>query len=154
MVRAGAHTLNAIPTDPPPRSMGLRAVFTSTMRQDSTPPDGSVVLSTAAPVPPVAAVAGPASSDGVTVLPRVAPLPHLSWRLILGCVIALHVILLLSAPLQLNDVFNYLGYARLGAVHHVNPYAHGIGTALHDPAYRFSSWHHLRSPYGPLFTAF
>jgi hypothetical protein len=77
----------------------------------------------------------------------------LSMRMIAICIVALHLILLLGSPLQLTDLFNYLGYARLGAVHHLNPYLHGIGTGLHDPVYRFSSWHHLRSPYGPLFTA-
>jgi alpha-1,6-mannosyltransferase len=50
-------------------------------------------------------------------------------------------------------LFNYLGYARLGGVHHLNPYTHVIGNELHDPVYRFTSWHNLRSPYGPLFTA-
>jgi uncharacterized membrane protein len=65
----------------------------------------------------------------------------------------LHAILLLSPPLQLTDVFNYLGYARLGGLHHLNPYTHVINNEIHDPVYRFSSWHNLRSPYGPLFTA-
>ena len=83
----------------------------------------------------------------------VAAVRSLSLRTIAYTVVALHLILLLSAPLQLNDVFNYLGYARLGAVHGLNPYAHGIATILHDPVYRFSSWHHLRSPYGWLFSA-
>jgi len=78
----------------------------------------------------------------------------MSMRALVLFVLLIHAILLLGPPLQLNDVFNYLGYARLGAIHHVNPYGHGIGTALHDPIFRFTSWHHLRSPYGPLFTAF
>jgi hypothetical protein len=82
-----------------------------------------------------------------------AAVRSLSMRTIAGVVIALHVLLFLSAPLQLNDVFNYIGYARLGALHGVNPYSHGIATILHDPAFRFSSWHHLRSPYGWLFSA-
>ncbi len=56
--------------------------------------------------------------------------------------------------MQLTDLFNYLGYARLGAVHHLNPYTHGIGAEVHDPVFRFSTWHNLHSPYGPLFTAF
>ncbi len=38
--------------------------------------------------------------------------------------VALHLILLLSPPMQLTDLFNYLGYARLGALHHLNPYTH------------------------------
>ena len=81
-----------------------------------------------------------------------AAVRSLSMRTIAGVVIALHVLLFLSAPLQLNDVFNYLGYARLGALHGLNPYSHGIATILHDPTFRFSSWHHLRSPYGRLFS--
>jgi alpha-1,6-mannosyltransferase len=68
-------------------------------------------------------------------------------------IIALHVIVVFSPPLQLNDVWNYLGYARLGAVHHLSPYTHVIRDELHDPVFRFSSWHNLSSPYGPLFTA-
>ena len=82
-----------------------------------------------------------------------ASVRSLSMRTIVICVVALHVILLMSPPFQLTDLFNYLGYARLGAVHHLNPYTHGINWELHDPVYRFSTWHNLRSPYGPLFTA-
>jgi alpha-1,6-mannosyltransferase len=77
----------------------------------------------------------------------------LSLRLIVITVIALHMILLLSPPQQLTDLFNYLGYARLGGLHHLNPYTNVIAQEAHDPVYRFSTWHHLRSPYGPLFTA-
>ena len=77
----------------------------------------------------------------------------LSMRTIVICIGVLHAILLLSPPLQLTDLFNYIGYARLGAVHHLGPYTHVIKQELHDPVYRFSSWHNLRSPYGPLFTA-
>ncbi len=73
--------------------------------------------------------------------------------MIVGACVALHVILLLSPPLQLTDLFNYLGYARLGGLHHLNPYTHVIKAELHDPVYRFTTWHNLRSPYGPLFTA-
>jgi hypothetical protein len=77
----------------------------------------------------------------------------LSMRVIVVCVLALHAILLMGPPLTLTDVFNYLGYARLGGLHHLNPYTHVIQAELHDPIYRFSTWHNLRSPYGPLFTA-
>jgi hypothetical protein len=78
----------------------------------------------------------------------------LSMRVIVTCVIALHLILLMGPPLTLTDVFNYLGYSRLGGLHHLNPYTHVIQAELHDPVYRFTTWHNLRSPYGPLFTAF
>jgi hypothetical protein len=77
----------------------------------------------------------------------------LSMRTIVVCVLALHVILLMSPPLQLTDMFNYLGYARLGSLHGLNPYTHVISAEVHDPVYRMSTWHNLRSPYGPLFTA-
>ncbi len=76
-----------------------------------------------------------------------------SPRLLIGVVVVLHVILLMSPPLQLNDVFNYLGYARLGALHGLNPYTHVIKQESFDPVYGFTTWHSLRSPYGSLFTA-
>jgi uncharacterized membrane protein len=77
----------------------------------------------------------------------------LSMRAIAICVVALHAIILMTPPLPLTDLFNYLGYARLGGLHHLNPYTHVIGQAAHDPVFRFSTWHHLHSPYGPAFTA-
>jgi alpha-1,6-mannosyltransferase len=77
----------------------------------------------------------------------------LSMRAIVITIVGLHVILLMSPPQQLTDLFNYLGYARLGGLHHLNPYNHVIADEIHDPVYRFSTWHHLHSPYGPLFTA-
>jgi hypothetical protein len=77
----------------------------------------------------------------------------LSLRVIVAAVLAMHVILLMSPPLQLTDIFNYLGYARLGGLHHLNPYTHVISQEIHDPVYRLATWHGLHSPYGPLFTA-
>jgi Glycosyltransferase family 87 len=82
-----------------------------------------------------------------------ASVRRLSIRTIAICVIALHVILLMSPPLQLTDLFNYLGYAHLGGLHHLNPYTNVIGQEVHDPVFRLSTWHNLHSPYGPLFTA-
>jgi hypothetical protein len=78
---------------------------------------------------------------------------QLSLRTIVLAVVGLHLIVVLSPPLQLTDVFNYVGYARLGALHHLSPYTHVIDNEVHDPVFRFSSWHNLHSPYGPLFTA-
>jgi hypothetical protein len=78
---------------------------------------------------------------------------NLTMRTIAIAVVVLHVILLLSPPMQLTDLFNYLGYARLGALHHLNPYTHTIRQEVFDPVFGFSSWHNLRSPYGPLFIA-
>lgn len=71
---------------------------------------------------------------------------------IASTVVGTHVLFLLSPPLRLTDVFNYLVYGRMGALHGLNPYADVPAAAMHDPAYAFSNWHHLPSPYGPLFT--
>src|SRR6185437_4085971 len=77
----------------------------------------------------------------------------LSMRMIAACIVAAHVILLLGPPFQLTDMGNYLGYARLGGLHGLNPYTHVIGQEMHDPIYHFATWLNLHSPYGELFTA-
>lgn len=77
----------------------------------------------------------------------------LSLRLIVGVIVTLHLILLLGPAFYLNDVFNYLGYARLGGLHHFNPYVHTFEQERFDPVFPFSSWRNLSSPYGPMFTA-
>jgi hypothetical protein len=77
----------------------------------------------------------------------------LSLRTIAVTVIALNLIMLLGPPLQLTDVFNYIGYARLGALHQLSPYSHVMNAESWDPVFRFTTWHNLASPYGPLFTA-
>jgi glycosyl transferase family 87 len=77
----------------------------------------------------------------------------LSMRTIWIAAAALMAIMLLGPPLLLTDIFNYLGYARLGVVHHLNPYTHVIGAASHDPVYLLSTWRNYHSPYGELFTA-
>jgi hypothetical protein len=74
-------------------------------------------------------------------------------RWLVGAIVAVHLVLLLSPPLSLTDVFNYIDYARMGVVHHLNPYVDVPFSGPHtDPAYAYSNWHHLLSPYGPLFT--
>ncbi len=78
---------------------------------------------------------------------------RLSLRAIVVCIVALHIIFLLGPPIGSNDVFTYLGYSRLGGLHGYNPYSHVIAQEIYDPAYLFAGWHHLSSPYGPLFTA-
>jgi len=70
--------------------------------------------------------------------------------IVLSVLIAL---LLLTPPLQLTDLFNYFGYARLGAMHGLNPYTNVIGEIQRDPVFLFSTWHGLHSPYSELFTA-
>ena len=82
-----------------------------------------------------------------------ASVRSISLRSLALVVLLLHVILLLAPPMLSSDLFNYLGYARLGGLHGLNPYQHVIAQELHDPVYTFTTWRHLHSPYGPLFTA-
>lgn len=77
----------------------------------------------------------------------------ISLRAIVITIVAVHVILFFGPPTPLNDVFNYLSYARLGGLHHLNPYTHVVYNESWDPVYLFSSWRHLQSPYGTLFSA-
>jgi alpha-1,6-mannosyltransferase len=57
------------------------------------------------------------------------------------------------APVILSaDLFGYVAYARLPAVHHLNPYVHAPISAPHDPILPFVYWRHATSPYGPLYT--
>jgi hypothetical protein len=80
-------------------------------------------------------------------------LPGLRVRWVIAAVVAVHVILVLSPPLSLTDVFNYINYGRMGVLHHLNPYTTVPVFEPHsDPSYDLSNWHELLSPYGPLFT--
>ncbi len=76
----------------------------------------------------------------------------LSMRAIALAIGAMYAFILLSPQLELSDIFNYLGYARLGALHGLNPYTHVIANEQYDPVSLFATWHHWPSPYGPLFT--
>jgi hypothetical protein len=79
--------------------------------------------------------------------------PRLPVRWIVGAIVAVHAIFLLSPPLALTDVFNYIDYGRMEVVHNLNPYATLPVLEPHnDPSYILSNWHELLSPYGPLFT--
>ncbi|MBV9804018.1 MAG: DUF2029 domain-containing protein, partial [Solirubrobacterales bacterium] len=77
----------------------------------------------------------------------------LAMRMIATCIVAVHMLLLLGPPFQFTDLGNYLGYARLGGLHGLNPYTHVIGQEMHDPIFHFATWLNLHSPYGELFTA-
>ena len=50
--------------------------------------------------------------------------PALGRRLIAGAAVALILGFALSPPLLSQDVFSYIAYARLGALHGLNPYTH------------------------------
>jgi alpha-1,6-mannosyltransferase len=76
----------------------------------------------------------------------------LPGRLVAAAIVAAHVALLLGPPLLSRDVVGYLSFARLGALHGLDPYAHVMAQAPRDPLYPFVSWPHQHTPYGPLFT--
>ena len=74
-------------------------------------------------------------------------------RWIVVTVVAVHAVFILSPPLALTDLFNYVNYGRMEVVHHLNPYTTIPILEPHDdPSYALSNWHQLLSPYGPLFT--
>lgn len=57
------------------------------------------------------------------------------------------------APVLLShDVYSYVDYARLGALHGLNPYVHQPAAEPLDPAYARVTWIDSTSAYGPLFT--
>jgi alpha-1,6-mannosyltransferase len=89
---------------------------------------------------------------GVAWLVAVVCASRVPAAIVWSAVAATHVVLLLGPPLSLTDVFNYLHYGRMPATYGVNPYAALPLTVRQDPAYHFSNWHHLPSPYGPLLT--
>src|SRR5580692_6118022 len=69
-----------------------------------------------------------------------------------GTIVLANAILLLGPPLVSQDVFGYLSFARLGALHGLDPYTHVPAEAPTDLAFRFIGWPFQNSPYGPLFT--
>ena len=47
-----------------------------------------------------------------------------AWIAVAG-VVVLTVLFALAPPLFSTEIFNYVNYARLGVLHHINPYRHG-----------------------------
>jgi hypothetical protein len=78
---------------------------------------------------------------------------QLRARWVIAAIVAVHGIFLLSPPLALTDLFNYINYGRMEVVHGLNPYTTIPVLEPHnDPSFLLSNWHELLSPYGPLFT--
>ena len=57
-----------------------------------------------------------------------------------------------APPLLSHDIYSYVDYARLGALHGLDPYLHPPAAAPADPAYSDVTWIEATSAYGPLFT--
>lgn len=72
---------------------------------------------------------------------------------VLGAAIALaYLALMLGPPLLSQDVYGYLSFARLGALHGLDPYTHVAAEAPADPSFPYIGWPFQHTPYGPLFT--
>jgi hypothetical protein len=74
-------------------------------------------------------------------------------RLLWSVIVCANLLFLLAPPLLSSDVFGYIAYARLEAIHHLNPYLHPPLAAGQDPIVALVYWRHETSPYGPLFSA-
>jgi alpha-1,6-mannosyltransferase len=77
---------------------------------------------------------------------------RLGTRRLWAAIILANIAATLAPPLFSADVFGYVGYARLAALHGLNPYLVGAGAAAHDPISGLVGWPTLTTPYGPLFT--
>jgi Glycosyltransferase family 87 len=75
------------------------------------------------------------------------PLP-----LLLGGVGLADLLLVLGPVLLSQDAIGYLSFARLGALHGLDPYTHTSAAQPLDAVYPYLGWHNVTSPYGPLFT--
>ena len=81
--------------------------------------------------------------SGVRQLP-----PRALW----AAIVLAHLLLFLGPPLISQDVFGYSAFARMGALHGLDPYTHFPAEASADPVFGFIGWPFQHSPYGPLFT--
>jgi alpha-1,6-mannosyltransferase len=88
----------------------------------------------------------------VAYLGALAWAPRLGRRIVWSAIAVLVVAFACLPPLLSHDVYSYVDYARLGAVHGIDPYLRGPAAAPGDPAFSHVTWPHTPSAYGPLFT--
>ncbi len=81
-----------------------------------------------------------------------AAAPALGRRVVWSAIAVAAIGFALTPPLLSHDVYSYVDYARLGALHGLDPYLHGPAAAPADPAFAHVTWPHTTSAYGPLFT--
>lgn len=74
-----------------------------------------------------------------------------AWAIVAG-IVGAELAIVLGPPLVSQDVFGYIGFARLGALHGLDPYTHVAAEAPNDAVLPFVGWPLQSSPYGPLFT--
>lgn len=83
----------------------------------------------------------------------VALAPRIGGRLLVGTGLGLVVLFTLAPPLHSLDVFSYVSYARLDAVHGLNPYDYAPSAIPADEAAsRVQDFRDAVSVYGPIFT--
>jgi len=87
-----------------------------------------------------------------TYLGAVAVAPRLGRRVVWGTIVVLAGGFALAPVLLSHDVYSYVGHARLGVVHGLDPYVHPPAAAPLDPVYPQVEWTEATSAYGPLFT--
>jgi alpha-1,6-mannosyltransferase len=87
-----------------------------------------------------------------TYLAVLAWAPRLGRRLVWGAIVIAVVAFACLPPLLSHDVYSYVDYARLGALHSLDPYVHPPAAFPADPAFAHVTWPHTTSAYGPLFT--
>jgi alpha-1,6-mannosyltransferase len=88
----------------------------------------------------------------VAYLATVASAPRLGRRIVWGAILVFVAAFACVPPLLSHDVYSYVDYARLGALHGLDPYVHPPAAFPADPAFADVTWPHTTSAYGPLFT--
>jgi hypothetical protein len=78
--------------------------------------------------------------------------PAVSANTLWATVCGLCFVFFLAPPLLSQDVFSYIAYARLGVVHHLNPYAYRPFDIPGDPVFGFAGSKDAVDVYGPFFT--
>jgi alpha-1,6-mannosyltransferase len=78
--------------------------------------------------------------------------PRLGRRPVWGAIAIAVVAFACLPPLLSHDVYSYVDYARLGALHGLDPYVRPPAAFPADPAFSHVTWPHTTSAYGPLFT--
>ncbi len=87
-------------------------------------------------------------------LAAIATAMTLRPRVLLGAIGVLHLVFALAPPLLSGDIFSYVAYGRIGALHGIDPYVQPPLAAHGDPVlvYVAHAWRTVLSAYGPLFT--
>jgi Glycosyltransferase family 87 len=78
--------------------------------------------------------------------------PRLDRRVVWTAIVVSVAVFAALPPLLSHDVYSYLDYARLGALHGLDPYVHPPAASPADPAFAHVTWPDTTSAYGPLFT--